>query len=90
MAVHCRTGSLERQESAPVFPVAVHCRTGSLEIVNHAAQFIGLVHCRTGSLEKREQDSQQRAQRSLPHRQLRNVCPALGDGGMAFTAAQAA
>ena len=56
----------------------VHCRTGSLEKYASDAIPRNRVHCRTGSLEKTVARECQHHQRSLPHRQLRNVHADLG------------
>ena len=53
LVVHCRTGSLERQEQDYLHPLGVHCRTGSLENSRAPAIFSSSVHCRTGSLENK-------------------------------------
>ncbi len=53
--VHCRTGSLEKQEALSRYRERVHCRTGSLEMVVHMGRNKPQVHCRTGSLETRDE-----------------------------------
>ena len=49
--VHCRTGSLEKNERRKNRRENVHCRTGSLEKMIMGLLVRTDVHCRTGSLE---------------------------------------
>jgi hypothetical protein len=49
--VHCRTGSLEKQNKKVPRGLNVHCRAGSLEKQNKKVPRGLNVHCRAGSLE---------------------------------------
>ena len=53
IAVHRRTGGLERKCGARSGQAGVHRRTGGLEKVARWFQFIASVHRRTGGLEIR-------------------------------------
>ena len=69
--VHCRTGSLEKENGRIHYHLIVHCRTGSLEITQSCNHGDAVVHCRTGSLETVPREQEVIVPCSLPHRQLR-------------------
>ena len=50
-----------------------HCRIGSLEMSNRGIRLKAKDHCRIGSLEMEQPSFTDYANRSLPHRQLRNT-----------------
>ena len=51
LLAHCRTGSLEMSDDAPLPEWLAHCRTGSLEKLAETGSITTTAHCRTGSLE---------------------------------------